>query len=309
MAMPEQKQGVDPWQPSQLGPMDDAELQRWIDLLEQRTGICLPKERQSFLLTSLDMRIRELELADSVAYYQYLNKGAQGELEWEMLVDRLTVHETRFIRDEHALSLIRQYCLPEFQLTMGKSRDKDKAFNIWSVGCATGEEPYSLAMVMDDYLGQTSCSFDYQVLATDISLASLITAQWGVYLNNRGKNLSETFRKRYIQQHDASHFKVNKSIRDKVKFSQFNLLGLDKAEIPLMDVIICQNVLIYFKQERRKAMLDHLVRFLKPGGMLILGAGEIFSWKNSLVKSFEFPSTLAFRRLASESDDNKAVFK
>lgn len=305
MAMPEQKQGIDPWQASQMGQMSDAELQRWIDLLEQRTGICLPTQRQSFLLTSLDIRLRELGLADYAAYYQYLNHGVQGELEWELLVDRLTVHETRFMRDEHALSLISQHCLPEFQL----STDKHKAFNIWSVGCATGEEPYSLAMVMDDYFEQTGGSFDYHLLATDISLASLITAQWGIYLNNRGKNLSETFRERYIHVHDASHFKVNKSIRDKVKFSQFNLLGLGKADIPLMDIIICQNVLIYFKQDRRRTMLDHLVRFLKPGGMLILGAGEIFNWKNSLVKSVEFPSSLAFQRLDSAIDESQVIAK
>lgn len=301
--MPEQKQGTDLWQLRQLSSMDDVELQRWIDMLEQRTGICLPKERQSFLLTSLAVRIRELELADYAVYYQYLNQGVQGELEWELLVDRLTVHETRFMRDEHALSLICQHSLPEFHL----STAKDQAFNIWSVGCATGEEPYSLSMLIDDYLEQAGRSFDYHVLATDISLASLITAQWGVYLNNRGKNLSAAFHERYIKQHDNSHFKVNKAIRNKVHFSQFNLLELDKADIPLMDVIICQNVLIYFKQERRKTMLDNMVRFLKPGGILILGAGEVFNWKNPLVKNFEFPSTLAFKRHDAATEESQAV--
>ena len=305
MAMLEHKQGTDSWHRSQTGEMGDDELQRWIDLLEQRTGICLPAQRQSFLLNSLDIRLRELALPDYAAYYQYLNRGAQGELEWELLVDRLTVHETRFMRDAHALSLISQRCLPEFHL----STDKNKALNIWSVGCATGEEPYSLAMLMDDYLEQTGRSFDYNILATDISLASLITAQWGIYLNNRGTNLSEAFRERYVQQHDASHFKVNKPIRDKVTFSQFNLLGLDKAEIPLMDIIICQNVLIYFKHDCRKVMLDNLVRFLKPGGILILGAGEIFNWKNSLVKNVVFPSTLAFQRLDNAIDRRQAIAK
>lgn len=303
MAMPEHKQGIDAWHAGQPGAMDDAELQRWIDLLEQRTGICLPKQRQSFLLTSLGMRIRELGLADYAAYYRYLHEGVEGELEWELLVDRLTVHETRFMRDDHALTLLSRHCLPDFRLT-----DKSDRFTVWSVGCATGEEPYSLAMVIDDYLAQTGHSFDFQVLATDISLASLITAQWGVYLNNRGKNLSAEFRQRYIRQHDDGHFKVNKAIRDKVKFSQFNLLGLAEAQIPPMNVIVCQNVLIYFKQERRKAVLDGLVRFLKPGGMLILGAGEVINWKNPLVKSFDFPSTLAFKRL-DDVDNNGALVK
>lgn len=300
--MPEQKQGSD-WQLTHLGAMDDAELQRWIEVLEQRTGVCLPRERQSFLLTSLAIRIRELGLTGYAAYADYLTGGVQGELEWELLVDRLTVHETRFMRDEHALSLLSQHCLPDFRL----SSHNQKALHVWSVGCATGEEPYSLAMVIEDYLEQTGRSFDFKILATDISLASLITAQWGVYLHNRGKNIPDHLRERYVQQHDAAHFKVNKAIRDKVKFSQFNLLGLDKAQIPAMDIMICQNVLIYFRQERRKQILDHLVKFLKPGGMLILGAGEIFNWKNPLVKSVEFPSTLAFKRLPDAAIDNKAV--
>jgi len=302
MAMPEQTQGIDAWYPAQGGTMDDAELQHWIDLLERRTGISLPKERQSFLLNSLANRIRELELSDYAAYYAYLNRGVQGELEWEQLVDRLTVHETRFIRDEHALSLISECCLPSFQL----SSDEGKAFNVWSAGCATGEEPYSLAMSIDDYRVQNNRSFEYKVLATDISLASLITAQRAIYLNNRGKNLTDAFRQRYIQPHNESHFNVNKSVRDKVRFSQLNLLSLDKVELPLMDVIVCQNVLIYFKQDCRKSILDHMVRFLKPGGMLILGAGEVIQWKNPLVKSFEFPSTLAFKR-HEIVEDNKAV--
>ena len=301
--MPEQKQGSDAWQLSHLGAMDDAELQRWIDVLEQRTGMCLPRERQSFLLSSLAIRIRELGLSGYAAYADYLERGVQGELEWELLVDRLTVHETRFMRDEHTLSLLSRHCLPGFRL----SDDKQKALNVWSVGCATGEEPYSLAMVIEDYLEQTGRSFDFKILATDISLASLITAQWGVYLHNRGKNLPASFRQRYIGQHDAAHFKVNKAIRDKVNFSQFSLRGLDKAQLPAMDIMICQNVLIYFRQERRKLILDHLVRFLKPGGMLILGAGEVINWKNPLVKTFEFPSTLAFKRLPDEHVDNQAV--
>lgn len=291
MAMPEQKHGIDPWQGRQP-VMSDTELQNWLELLEQRTGISLPVERQSFLLKSLDQRLRELELSDYDSYYRYLNNGVQGELEWELLVDRLTVHETRFMRDPNAISLISNHCLS----TYASSTEKNDSFNVWSVGCATGEEPYSIAMVIDDYLRENRCAFDYKILATDISLASLITAQWGVYLNNRSNKLSETFRKRYIREHDNSHFQVVKSIRDKVKFSQFNLLGLDTADIPLMDVMICQNVLIYFKQERRRKMLDELVRFLKPGGMLILGAGEVINWKNPLVKAFDYPAGMAFQR-------------
>ncbi|MDH5444753.1 MAG: protein-glutamate O-methyltransferase CheR [Gammaproteobacteria bacterium] len=287
--MPEYKQGIHSWETGQ-DEMSDVELSNWLELLEQRTGISLPSERQSFLLNSLDQRIREIGLANYQSYYQYLNNGVQGELEWELLVDRLTVHETRFMRDEHALALITQHCLPQFQPA------DNNTFNVWSVGCATGEEPYSFAMSIDNYFRQSGRFFDYNILATDISLASLITAQWGIYMHNRGKNMPEEFRQRYVKPHDNSHFKVNKVIRDKVKFSQFNLLALETAELPLMDVMVCQNVLIYFKQQRRRQLLDHMVRFLKPGGMLILGAGEVINWKNATVKSFDFPSTLAFQR-------------
>lgn len=302
MAMPEHKQGIDGWQ-ALRADMSEVELNNWLELLERRTGICLPRERQSFLVNNLDQRMRELALGSYEAYYQYLNDGVQGELEWELLVDRLTVHETRFMRDEHALSLVTAKCLPDFQA----SSDKDTAFRLWSVGCATGEEPYSLAMVIDNYFQQTDASFDYEILATDISLASLITAQWGVYLHNRGKNMPQSFHERYTQQHDATHFKVVKPIRDKVRFSQFNLLGLDKATVSLMDVVICQNVLIYFRQAQRRKILDEIIRFIKPGGTLILGAGEVINWKNPLVKSLNYPSTMAFKRLDNPPENGANV--
>lgn len=301
MALPNPQQGSGTWQTR--GVMSDTELQRWIDLLEQRTGMVLPRERQSFLLTSLQTRIRELGLNDYAGYYQYLHQGVQGDLEWELLVDRLTVHESRFMRDEHALSLLRSDCLPQF----AAAHKGGEALRVWSVGCATGEEPYSLAMVIDDYLDRHERPFDFQVLATDISLASLITGQWGIYPNSRGTNLTPAQRERYTRPHDARHFKVEKTLRDKVRFSQLNLLALDKTAIAPMDIIICQNVLIYFPQARRRAILDHLVGFLKPGGTLILGAGEILHWTNARVTGLDFPSTLAFRRLGTDMDTHKTV--
>ena len=279
------------WRLSPVLAMDEHQFQQWIALLEQRSGVHLPSERKSFLLTSLAMRMRKLGYGDYQSYYNYLLDSDHESLEWEVLIDKLTVHETRFFRDHAALELIRDF------LRQQKNPARHDKFRLWSVGCATGEEPYSLAMLLDDHLSHTDHASRFHVTATDISLLSLTAAMRGVYRHNRGSNMPEQFKARYTNLYDKEHFQVKKSLREHVSFAKFNLQHLDKTAIQPKDVIICQNVLIYFKRQRRLAILDNLVKHLRPGGLLILGAGEITGWKNPAVQSFIYPATLAFQRV------------
>ncbi|MDH5406988.1 MAG: methyltransferase domain-containing protein [Gammaproteobacteria bacterium] len=279
------------WHLTPLVAMNDDQFGQWVELLEKRTGICLPPERKSFLLTSLSARMRELKCQDYETYYQYLMSGKKGDMEWEVLVDRLTVHETRFFRDEFSLRLISDSFLPKYLAT------NDDALRIWSVGCATGEEPYSLAMLLDDYVEREGLDRNFLITATDISLGSLAKALRGQYRNNRATNVPAEFAERYINRLDADILEVKPELRQKVSFAQFNVMKLAHARPEQMDIIYCQNLLIYFKRERRIAILEHLVKHLRPGGLLVLGAGEIINWSNPLIETVNFPSTLAFRRI------------
>lgn len=279
------------WQRKALEEMDTYEFRQWAELLEKRTGISLPEKRKSFLQTSLSIRMRELGHDTYQEYLRYVLAGRRGAVEWEILVDRLTVHETRFYRDEKALELIRTRYLD--QLSPG---DEPCRVNLWSVGCATGEEPYSLAILLDSHLHERGINAYQAIMASDISSAALATGRQGIYQKNRLRNLSQNQINRYFTQVGEQHFQVIPSIRERVCFTRLNLLHLTELKQAMMDIIVCQNVLIYFQREKRLVILDQLARQLRPGGMLVLGAGEITDWEYPGLENMDYPGTLAYRR-------------
>lgn len=287
--------GVAPWQYTATPEMDDMQFRYWVNLLEARTGIALPYSRRTFLITNLHTRMRELKIRDYRAYFNLVTDGARGQVEWETLVDRLTVHETRFYRDMHALELIRKQYL---QPLLSQPRETPRTIHAWSVGCATGEEPYTLAMMMDSILAE-SALFYFGIIASDVSRAAINTGRKAVYHVRRIKNVPEEIAQNYFARVDDQHVQVKEALRKKVCFTPVNLLNIESQPIGQMDIILCQNVLIYFKHEMRNRILNALVGRLKPGGILILGAGEVFGWTHPELQVIKNESTLAYQRFAS----------
>lgn len=279
--------------------MDDAQFNRWAELLQQRTGIHLPEKRRSFLISSLNIRMRELGIDNYEDYFQYLITGRRGAVEWEILVDRLTVHETRFYRDEIALDLVREYT----NHWLEQHTDTTERFELWSVGCATGEEPYSLAILLDDLFAQSDSKAYLGITATDVSTASLATGRKGIYPRNRLTNLPAELQSKYFATIDGQqHVQVVPELQQRVCFMRQNLLDLEWTRIGKMNIIFCQNVLIYFQREQRLSILNQLAEHLKPGGLLILGAGEITDWQHPALKSVNQGGTLAYRYVPTESE-------
>jgi len=276
--------------------MDDRLFSRWQEMLEERIGISIPDERRSFLVTSLGQRMSEVGCRSYEQYMQMLQDGPLGAVEWELLVDHLTVHETRFYRDGAALRLLEE----QFFRFLGRDDESRANVDIWSVGCATGEEPYSLAIALDDYLLAQGLENYFSVTATDISRASLATARQGIYHRNRLRNLPVKLLRRYFLPYDLDHYRLSKTIRDRVCFTLMNLIDAGDAALGKMDIIFCQNVLIYFKRERRLEIANSLVEHLRPGGLLILGAGELVNWRHERLVQIPDEDVVAFRRLPEE---------
>lgn len=281
------------WQYKTMPGMDDDLFRQWTDLVEARTGIRITNKRKSFLLSNLSIRMRELKLDDYRKYFELVTNKSQGLIEWETLVDRLTVHETRFWRDETIFELIRQEYIEKNQLQKKPTLD----IQVLSVGCATGEEPYSLAIWLEEYCKQHKLKNLYGVHATDISLAALSAGREGIYPANRLTNLPDGHIEKYFEVTENDRYRIISNIKERVCFTKLNLLNVDSFPFNKLDVIVCQNVLIYFKQAARVKLLNQLAGFLKVGGLLILGAGEILDWGNEKMVKVEFPSSLAFRRL------------
>jgi chemotaxis protein methyltransferase CheR/type IV pilus assembly protein PilK len=273
-----------------LPEMDDEQYARWKQLLEKRTGMILSDERRTFLLTNVSIRMRELGYRDFQDYYDHVLNGAAGAIEWTTLVDRLTVHETRFFRHQKSIKFLRDVMLPEWI-----ERD-DKKLNVWSVGCATGEEPYTLAMVIDHYVRARRPEYLLGMLASDISLASLSTGRQAIYDQRKLTEMDRDIFTEYLKQVDERRYQVIDKIRKRVCFMQLNVLEMDDVPVGKMNLIFCQNLLIYFNREKRVKILNNLNDHLLPGGYLILGSGEILGWQPDELEKINFENTLVFRK-------------
>ncbi len=275
-----------------LPKMDDKQFYQWAELLEQRTGTSLPVERKSFLVTSIGLRMREIGCPDYQSYYDLIVSAPGRVVEWATLVDRLTVHETRFFRHPESLRLIRERCLPR-----SAEGANSLSVNAWSMGCATGEEAYSLAITLDQHLASLGVQYYLSVTATDISRSALATARRGVYHRRKFIGMDPAVVQHYFVSVEPEHYQVSEALRKRVCFSQMNIVEDRDAVIGEMDIIYCQNVLIYFNRVRRLDILNTLMKYLRPGGVLVLGPGEVTDWINPHVERIAFENTLAYRRL------------
>lgn len=275
------------WSIEALPRLDDQQFQQWRDLLEDRIGMQITDQRKSFLQTSLGLRMREIGCRDYQSYYDLVLDSANGVIEWTTLVDRLTVQETRFFRDPQSFSLVRDY----LQTRMAKSKD----LNIWSVGCSTGEEPYSLAIVAQELVNQAKTQPHYSITATDISQPALNKAKNGSFNNRRLEQMDKRIRDSYFSPSN-DQFHVVDQLKERVCFVRLNVLDLEKSPLKGFDVIYCQNLLIYFRRWRRKEIANYLADRLAPGGLLVFGTGELVDWQHPLITRIPNDQTLAFLR-------------
>jgi len=275
-----------------LPGMDDNEFERWASLLEKRTGVVVPVTRKSFLVTSVRSRMRETGRTSFEDYFLDLQKAPEGLIEWTTLVDRLTVHETHFFRHPPSFELIAREWLP------GLAKDPAQdALHAWSVGCASGEEAYTLAMVLDRHITAAKKGKTYfGVTATDVSLPALAVGRAGLYPRQKMAEIPAEYSERYCEALDDDSFRIGEALRKRVGFAQFNLLDASRAPLKRLDLIYCQNVLIYFARERRRELLATLANLLKPGGLLVLGPGEVTNFAHAKLRRVDNRSVLGFVR-------------
>jgi len=274
--------------------ISDEQFVLWQTLIEAKTGMIFTQTRRPFLEISLSTRMREIGVDDYDAYYELVVTGARGEREWLTLVDRLAVQETSFFRHASSYALVESYV--KDMLATGYKH----ALNLWSAGCSTGEEPYSLALLVEDLLAAAGRKdIFYGITATDISLPTLAKAKLGIYSERKLFGVPEKLREKYFRKLDNQRdWQVDSTLKARVAFAQLNLMELEKAPFNQMDIIFCQNVLIYFRRFRKRDVVTHLAERLQIGGILVLGVGEVLDWQHPLLQRIDHPDTLAYRRIA-----------
>jgi chemotaxis protein methyltransferase CheR/type IV pilus assembly protein PilK len=258
--------------------LTDEQYARWQTLLEERTGICF-LQHKSILQKGLCQRMREINCDDYDQYFSRVSKLPEGIIEWTLLVDRVSVKETSFFRDQHSVKAVKCFLLQR----LGNKRSngqQDYTLDIWSVGCSTGEEAYSLAMIASDVIDYLSVNIFLGVLATDISKTALTQAKKGRYASRKLAGMPVEIRDKYFKKSSISSDDIIAELKQKVCFVQGNIAELESAPKMAMDLIYCQNVLVYFRRSRHKQILDAMVKRLKPGGLLMLGPGEVTGWQH-----------------------------
>jgi len=278
------------WALQPLADMTATEFRDWQVLLEERTGVVLNERRQAFLQTNLSARMRELGVTDYATYYQQVTDGPRGAVEWSTLLDRLTVQETRFFRHRPSFEVLESYLRERLQQGM------TQPWELWSVGCASGEEPYSLAISAAEVLRESEHPDHFGVTGTDISLNALNKARDGQYGARRLEQLDADLCQRYFLAQDDGRFKVLPNLAARVCCARLNVLELAKAPMSGMDVIFCQNLLIYFRRWRRREILNRLAERLAPGGLLVVGVGEVAGWQHPELIPVADERVLAFTR-------------
>ena len=245
----------------------EAEMEELRALVERRAGIHFDETRERFL----GARIREhMEQRGIGSHGELLERIRGSNREYETFLERLLTQETSFFRYPSVFAALRSTVLKEMHAR--KRWENPRTLRVWSAGCATGEEAYSIAITIVEALDFVE-AWDIEILATDISASALRHADRGIYGRRSLAALSpEQLEAHFTRAAGAEHWQVRPRIRRMVHFAPMNLA--QPVYAGRMDLIFCMNVLIYFTAERRKALVRHFCDTLNPGGYLILGHAE-----------------------------------
>jgi len=248
---------------------------QWCKLLEERTGMQLVPQHKALLESQISSRMRELGYDDYDRYYQQVTNGASGMLEWTVIIDRIAVKETSFFRHRPSLEYVRRYLQHKIN-----NQSLAQSFDVWSVGCATGEEAYSLSMVINDCFELAALNPYYGITAFDLSVSALATARKGRYAKRKIESVKAEEFKRYTKQTTDGNYEIVSRLRERVCFTQANMINHNNLPGVKVDVIFCQNLLVYFRRWLRRDILNALTEHLKPGGILVTGLGEVTEWEH-----------------------------
>ena len=250
--------------------LSEKQFQTISGLVKDLCGINLHEGKRELVKARLTKRLRELQMSNYAQYVDFIATD-QGQPELLSMLDALSTNLTSFFRESAHFDLLRGKVLPEILRT----RTQDRRIRIWSAGCSSGEEPYSIAIVLRETLGSLG-GWDAKVLATDLSRRVLETARRGVYGKDRlrqvpSRMVSEHFRSAGADAPDK--YEVHDSLRQMVTFARLNLMDPWPMRGPF-DAIFCRNVMIYFDKPTQNRLVDRFWDLLGSGGLLFLGHSE-----------------------------------
>jgi chemotaxis protein methyltransferase CheR len=254
--------------------LSDTDFARLSQYIHSECGIKMPVPKKVMLEARLRRRLRARGIGSFEEYCDFLFSPEGMEQERLCMIDVVTTNKTDFFREPRHFEYLAQTALPELMHLCGAGTR-----NIWSAGCSTGEEPYTLAMVLSEFAARTP-GFNFSILATDISTAVLEKAVRGIYKEERAETVPPELKRKYLMRskdRGKRLVRVLPEVRSLVNFRRLNFLEHDFGMRELQDIIFCRNVIIYFDRPTQEKVLTRLCQHLIPGGYLFMGHSETLS--------------------------------
>ncbi|MBF0452916.1 MAG: chemotaxis protein CheR [Candidatus Magnetomorum sp.] len=258
-----------------VGELSDTDFKLFSMFIYDQCGIKLPMIKKTMLSVRLAKRLRLLKMISFRKYYEYVKSGEGMKKELIHMIDVVTTNKTNFFREAKHFEVLTEKVIPA--LVHSRPDIRYKQLFIWSAGCSTGEEPYTIAMVMEEFINHHT-RLNYSILCTDISTHVLHKASNGIYEDSQLEGIPMQYIKKYTMRgkgRNQGKSRIIPELQDRLTFCRVNLNeGPDFGIKTQMDIIFCRNVIIYFDRETQKKLFEKYYHQLYPGGYLFIGHSE-----------------------------------
>jgi len=247
--------------------INDKDFYMLVEYLQKNYGINLIKKR-TLIESRLNNYLVSKGFSEYTSFLEYVFSDATGT-ELNQILNRLTTNYSYFMREWEHFQLFKDRVLSELAADV-----KDHDLRIWSAGCSTGQEPYTLAMLISDYFGKDKGRWDSKILATDISIKALDAARLGVYDDDCLKNVPSDWKMSYFRKQQDGRWQVSDALKKEVIFRRFNLIEQQFPFKKQFHVIFCRNVMIYFNEQTKRTLIQKFYESIAIGGYLFIGQSE-----------------------------------
>ena len=266
----------------------DDEFKLIADFIKDHSGINLKDEKKTLLVGRLSSIVKEHNLNSFMEYYQLLKKDQEGKV-LSQLIDKITTNHTFFMRESQHFNYLNQEVLPYMKMAV-----KDKDLRVWCAASSTGEEPYTLAILLADFFKNEAVMWDKRLLATDLSLSVLEEAKRGIYSKEKLSTLPKIWVLNYFDKISEEQYQVKRTLRKEVVFRRFNLLEPQFPFKKKFHIIFCRNVMIYFDNDTKTKLISKLYDSLEHGGYLFIGHSESISRETT---KFQYVQPAVYRKI------------
>ncbi len=260
--------------------MSDGTFLKFSSFVQSELGIKMPKVKKTMLQARLSKRLRKLGMMNFDEYYDFVFSPDGIKTELQNMIDAVTTNKTDFFREPRHFNYLVQTALPEL-IHNGAIKNGRKVL-VWSAGCSTGEEPYTIAIVLSEF-AEKCPGFWFSILATDLSIKVLKEAALGIYSEDDVEIIPIQLKKRYLlksKDRKKGMVRIVSGLRSGIDFRRLNFMADDYGIRRERDIIFCRNVLIYFDRVTQEIVLNRVCRHLRPGGYMFMGHSETLNGLN-----------------------------